>query len=103
MKDFVQQEEERCAGFALCTSMKKREAPRSSASPMRMLVITRRLESDSDAAQTGAPAWAKTAATPMDRSMVLLPDMFEPVTMSAGTSASRRTSLATRSVATMSG
>jgi hypothetical protein len=34
-----------------------------------------------EAARTGAPALARTALTPMERSRVLLPDIFEPLTM----------------------
>jgi hypothetical protein len=46
-------------------------------------------------ARTGAPACASTALTPIVRSSVLFPDMFDPLTTSTAASAARRTSLPT--------
>src|SRR5688500_5584619 len=50
----------------------------------------------SDFAQTGAPANARTAATPVLLRNVLFPDMFEPLMMSRRRVGSRRSSLAIR-------
>lgn len=48
-----------------------------------MLVRTCSGAIDSRRAATGAPACASATATPIDRSSVLLPDMFDPVISSA--------------------
>ena len=48
-----------------------------------MLVATRHSPMSSDSAQTGAPASASAAFTPTARNSVDLPDMLEPVTISA--------------------
>ena len=52
----------------------------------RILHADARLEvargSDTERAHTAPPAWASTMFSPIERSSVLLPDMFEPVTRS---------------------
>ena len=58
----------------------KKETPSASESSTRMLVARVTGGMRSDAAQTGPPAWASTALTPIERRSVLLPDMLEPVT-----------------------
>ena len=65
-------------------------------SEMRMLVRTASGDKESASAQTGAPASASTPATPIARSNVLLPDMFEPVMSNAWPFARSATSLGTR-------
>ena len=53
--------------------------------------------------RTGAPAWARTALTPIVRSSVLFPDMFDPLTTSSCVSFDNRTSFGTARAAGMSG
>ena len=58
----------------------------------------------SRAARTGAPASASTTLTPTDRSSVLFPDMFEPLTMmTRGPSPPRWTSFRTDTRSAISG
>ena len=50
---------------------------------MRIVDPIARGDSVRSAARTGAPASASTTLTPTPRSSVLLPDMFDPLTISA--------------------
>ena len=61
-----------------------------------MLARRRTGGTESRWAVTGPPAWARAMFSPTARSSVLLPAMFEPVTMSAVPAPRRETSLATR-------
>ena len=61
-----------------------------------MLVRTASEDMVRPSAHTGAPAWAITAAAPIERSNVLFPDMFEPVTNSAVPGPRNATSFSTR-------
>ena len=60
-----------------------------------MLVASTTGGIESRSAHTGAPAWARTALTPIARNSVLLPDMFEPVTSRNEPAGPISTSLAT--------
>jgi hypothetical protein len=62
---------------------------------MRKLVASRTLPSSKRVAHTGPPEYASANATPTERSKVLLPDMFEPVTSSAELGPGKLTSLPT--------
>ena len=85
-------------------SAKKREWPACSESSMRSVAPTTSAEIRSRRAVTGAPARASTTLTPTDRSSVLFPDMFEPLTMiTRGPPPPRRTSFLTPTVAAISG
>ena len=53
----------------------------------------------SRAARTGAPISARTALTPTERSSVVLPDMFDPLTMSTRGAPPSATSLGTAAAA----
>src|SRR5688572_8634392 len=63
---------------------------------MRTLDQTETLGTVSDVAQTGPPACASTALSPTARSSVLLPAMFDPVTISTVPGGPTVTSLGTR-------
>ncbi len=64
-------------------SAKNRERPACSESWTCSVAPTASGVSVSAAARTGAPAIASTTLTPTVRSSVLLPDMFEPLTISS--------------------
>ena len=64
---------------------------------MWMLVMTRSGGIRSSSAQTGPPAWASTAFSPVARSRVDLPDMLEPVTRTKEPAGPISTSLRTHS------
>ena len=64
-------------------SAKKRDCPAMSESCTRSVAPIASGESRSRRARTGAPVSARTALTPTVRSSVLLPDMFEPLTISS--------------------
>src|SRR5260370_1701976 len=57
------------------------EMPSLTESIARMLVTTSTHDSSNFLAQTGPPALASRTLVPIDRSRVVFPDMFEPVTM----------------------
>ena len=65
--------------------------------PMRSGVIRKRF------ARTGPPAIASTTLMPTVRSIVLLPDMFEPLTSNARAGPEISTSLHTRTAAGIKG
>src|SRR5690606_16144973 len=70
--------------------------PDPSESLIRILVRTAHGAIRRERAQTGAPAKAMTAARPIARRNVLLPDMLEPVTNRAVPARDSATSLETR-------
>ena len=62
---------------------------------MRSVAPTANGLSRNRVARTGAPAWARIAATPTARRSVLFPAMFDPLTTSSRTSAFKVTSFGT--------
>ena len=91
VQDLVEQEQH-AAGPARelddargCAGSRRRTASALPAANPRSAASRRwreRRQASAAAARTGAPASASTALTPTARSSVLLPDMFEPLTMS---------------------
>ena len=83
----------------LVTSAKNRDRPAWSESCTRIVAPSETGVSVSDRARTTPPASASTTFTPTERSSVLLPDMFDPLTISTrGPVAADLTSLATHRV-----
>ena len=92
LQNLIQQVEQRGPGrsvaggvhhpFQARDSAMKKESPSSRESCTRMLVRMSPGGQAENMAQTVPPACASTVFTPMARSSVLLPDMFEPVTSS---------------------
>ena len=70
---------------------------------MRSVAPTDRRDSRSALARTGAPASASTTLVPTERSSVLLPDMFEPLTISTRVAPPIATSLRMQRTSGMSG
>ena len=81
----------------------KYDTPASSESWTRMLVHGRSGGILRRSAHTGAPACASTTLTPTARSSVLLPDMFDPVTIRKPPGGPTVTSFATRRSAAIRG